>query len=247
METGQMTPSEFLIAGDSLVKCNPLFTWKAAASKRMSVAHLPVEQQYLFATKLPSYNRVADLRVVDNLQSFSQSGLPGDDGYCLPVSSITIKEEENVVEDDIVIVHDYDKLASKGTSTSIDVRGRTGCTREAKDERFYTLCITYDKFYRTPRVFFYGNDRNGGSLSSEAMFEDVFRDYSGVVSLEPFPHTGKMMMRIHPCQHASAMRNIIKTLVDSNSDYRPSVEHYLLVFLKIIACVVPGMEYDHCW
>lgn len=239
-DTGQITPSEFLVAGDALVRRNPLFVWKPAGTGR-SVNHLPIERQYLLATKLPSYSRVADLRVVERV--FTGHGC---EGYCLPHVG---GKESNEDDDDIVVVHgdehtDGEAGMKKKSRVSLHGQGSSGRS-EAGNDRLYSLCITYDKFYRTPRVFFHGSNRNGGSLSSEAMLEDVFRDYSSVVSLEPFAATNQMMMRIHPCQHATAMRNVINTLVESDGTYQPRVEHYLLIFLKIIACVIPTIEYDY--
>ncbi len=248
-ETGQLTPEEFVAAGSALVARNPLFQWKAAATS-MSVAHLPIDKQYLVATKLPSYTRVADLQEVEQQVHHVSllSGLEGDDGYCLPLSGRKCKEDGNEEEEEgIVMVYGEDESDSEigqKAAVTVTLRGKSG-TRTAGHERFYTLCITYDKFYRTPRVFFYGHDRNGSSLSGEKIAEDVYYEYLRVVTMESMPHSGNQMMRIHPCQHAKAMHNVIKTLVESDPDYEPKVEHYLLVFLKIISCVIPTIEYDY--
>ena len=249
-ETGMLTPEEWVAAGNGLVSRNPLFQWKAAATS-MSVAHLPPDKQYLVATKLPSYTRVADLQEVEQQVHHVSllSGLEGDDGYCLPLSGHKCKEDGNKEEEeDIVMVYGEDESDSKigeKAAVTVTMRGQGHHDGTAGHERFYTLCITYDKFYRTPRVFFYGHDRNGSSLSDEEIAADVYYEYRRVVSMEPMPHSGSQMMRIHPCQHAKAMHNVIKTLVESDPDYEPKVEHYLLVFLKIISCVIPTIEYDY--
>jgi len=110
--------------------------------------------------------------------------------------------------------------------------------------RRYDVSLTYDNYYRTPRVWLYGYDENGSALDPSATFEDVMQDYAKrTVTIDPHPHISRSDASIHPCQHGAAMLNIIKALQESGST--PTVDQYLYIFLKFIQSVVPTIEYDY--
>ena len=245
-ETGQLTPHEFVLAGDFLCERNPLFSWQKASSGSTNKSYLPADKQYLWATKLPSYSRVADL---DDAHLKQVASNLDEEGYCLPMSSRG--QQRGDEGDDIVFVFDeklnieeYEEKEKERASSEISEI--TSNTIQGDSTRYYNFAIVYDKYYRVPRVFFYGCDKNGSILSADAVFDDVFRDYSHkTVTLEPMPASGQLMLSIHPCQHAKAMLNVVKSLIACDSDYTPQVEHYLLIFLKVIQCMVPTIEYDY--
>ena len=56
------------------------------------------------------------------------------------------------------------------------------------------------------------------------------------------PHPLRPCVAGHPCKHAPVMKKLIESM---GGDAAPSVEHYLFVFLKFIASVVPTIEYDY--
>jgi ubiquitin-like-conjugating enzyme ATG3 len=58
--------------------------------------------------------------------------------------------------------------------------------------RRYDVSITYDKYYRTPRVWLFGYDENGSPLKPEAIFSDIMQDYAKkTVTIDPHPHISK--------------------------------------------------------
>lgn len=57
-ENGQLTPEEFVLAGDYLVFKFPSWAWCAAASPSQRVSHLPAEKQYLITRGVPCRRRV---------------------------------------------------------------------------------------------------------------------------------------------------------------------------------------------
>ena len=111
--------------------------------------------------------------------------------------------------------------------------------------RTYDLSITYDKYYQTPRVWLHGYDESYISLDPKRTLEDISVEHAKkTVTIDPHPHTGVACASIHPCKHGSVMKKLIEqTVTVTGQD--PSVEHYLLVFLKFIASVVPTIEYDY--
>lgn len=58
-KTGQITPEEFVAAGDYLVYKFPTWSW-APASPSKRVTHLPDEKQYLVLRNAPCHTRVDD-------------------------------------------------------------------------------------------------------------------------------------------------------------------------------------------
>lgn len=59
-ETGQIIPSEFIAAGDQLVKACPAWQWKPAISEDAINKYLPKEKQFL-VTDAISNKRINDI------------------------------------------------------------------------------------------------------------------------------------------------------------------------------------------
>ncbi|ORX48599.1 autophagocytosis protein [Hesseltinella vesiculosa] len=112
--------------------------------------------------------------------------------------------------------------------------------------RTYDVFITYDKYYRTPRIWLFGYDEDRRPLTSEQVFEDVNADYvKKTVTIEPHPHTNLHLASIHPCKHAEVMMKIIERMSTSSHGDEIRVDQYLIIFLKFISSVVPTIDYDH--
>ena len=110
--------------------------------------------------------------------------------------------------------------------------------------RTYDISITYDKYYQTPRVWLNGYDERRGVLDPKKALEDISAEHAQkTVTIDPHPHTSVPSASIHPCKHGPVMKKLIDMMAKPGSD--PSVEHYLFVFLKFIASVVPTIEYDY--
>lgn len=110
-------------------------------------------------------------------------------------------------------------------------------------QRRYDISITYDPYYGTPRIWLFGYNEKGTTLTIEQIYQDVMQDYAKkTVDQQAHPHTGKDHASIHPCQHATAMLSFISALRASGKV--PIVENYMFVFLKFIQSVVPTIEYD---
>merc|ERR1719473_1993446 len=76
--------------------------------------------------------------------------------------------------------------------------------------RTYDLSITYDKYYRTPRLWLFGYNESGGPLVPEEIYEDVLSAYvSKTVTIDTHPLTGVPTTSIHPCRHAEVMKKTI--------------------------------------
>ena len=111
--------------------------------------------------------------------------------------------------------------------------------------RTYDLSVSYDKYYQTPRVWLHGYDERRNALDPRKTLEDISAEHARkTVTIDPHPHTGAPSASIHPCKHAPTMKRLVDGVFAATGN-APKVEHYLLVFLKFIASVVPTIEYDY--
>jgi ubiquitin-like-conjugating enzyme ATG3 len=254
LSKGQLTPEEFISSGDALVLRCPIWSWSGAASRAHSKPHLPSHKQYLIARNIVSIMRVADMdaKVEDEF-----------DDYCLPSIEIASERGGSCGGDDDAVLVDIDtdgngieKCASTQqqqcdnsddiSELADSVAGNLSLSSDEKERetRYYEISITYDKFYRTPRVFFSGYQRSGAPLCGEQLLQDVNQENSRrTVTLDPHPHTGKIQASIHPCQHANAMLTIIRGLAE-DSGITVGVEVYLFIFLKFLHSIIPSIDFD---
>lgn len=114
--------------------------------------------------------------------------------------------------------------------------------------RTYDLSITYDNYYRCPRIYLKGFTEDGEPLSPEEMLSDVMQDYvqrTATIESHPGDPSAGPHISIHPCRHAHAMKRILDGLASEGSASLPPVDHYLFIFLKFIASMIPTIEYDY--
>jgi ubiquitin-like-conjugating enzyme ATG3 len=100
--------------------------------------------------------------------------------------------------------------------------------------RTYDLNITYDNFYRTPRLWLFGYDERQRPLSEDDMYEDVSQDHlNKTVTLEQHPHLPPPpRLSVHPCRHAEVMKRIMDMVAEDGRELE--VHSYLIVFLKFV-------------
>lgn len=163
-----------------------------------------------------------------------------------PVSTAAVAAP---AEDEYADMDDYedDSLALDDAAVAADSSpaGQKGITNdEVVSARRYDVSITYDNYYRTPRVFLFGYDETGSPLPTDRIFDDIMQDYANrTVTIENHPHTSRPQASIHPCQHGAAMKRVIEAL--NEVDRVPSVDQYLFIFLKFLQSVIPTIEYDY--
>jgi ubiquitin-like-conjugating enzyme ATG3 len=113
--------------------------------------------------------------------------------------------------------------------------------------RTYDLSITYDNYYRTPRIWMTGQSASGHPLTAKETMEDVITDYANrTVTMEAHPHLSGPHASIHPCKHGAVMKTIVRNLVSmtNGDDAGPAVEMYLFIFLKFVSSIIPTINYD---
>jgi len=256
-KTGQLTPEEFVHAGDYLVHKFPTWTWGAASpGKRRDF--LPENKQFLVTTHVPCKSRAttsdAGLELVDD----------GQDEWLVNQHKPEAKPEE----DGPVDVEDLDALGIE-EDEPVGETSAPGSTAE----RSYNVYITYSTSYRVPKAYLSGFDSGGAPLPPKEMFDDIVGDYKDkTVTIESAPFQSNLtLISIHPCRHAGVMRMLLdkadaRALAESEAAQSEAagaagaaegdgaeweeipqglrVDQYLVIFLKFIASVTPTIEYD---
>lgn len=158
-------------------------------------------------------------------------------------------EEEDVPDlDDLEIEDDGGVLVVDPSALPAAPPVAAGANAEKQTDfvraRTYTVSITYDKYYQTPRMWLFGYDEDNKPLTHPQIFEDMSRDHAKkTVTIDPHPHIPSVShASVHPCRHAAAMKRIIDQIESTGKTMRP--DQALFLFLKFISSVIPTVEYD---
>lgn len=251
--TGEISPDEFVQAGDYLVLKFPTWSW-ASCPKHLQKSFLPVDKQVLITKHVPSYQR-ADTLIGSYDEEEEEED--GESGWVNPKSHVKKATAEEIEE----IVVDDDTDEELGDFDDLEIVENSDTLRK------YDLYITYSTSYRVPKLYLVGYNSNGIPLLPKQMFEDINSDYKDkTATIEPLPvGVNVTAVSIHPCNHSNVMRVLMKhtktltlsepsesSVTESKTDPAESTEvptiradQYLIIFLKFIASVTPGIEYDY--
>ncbi|KAJ5794820.1 Autophagy-related protein 3 [Penicillium paradoxum] len=233
--TGQITPEEFVLAGDYLVYKFPTWAWADASSPAKRVSYLPDNKQFLVTRGVPCHRRLNDNfagdagledEIVRDFLSGGDGGEgttsgDGEDGWLRTGGGRDAEADRDKQEARLRDVRTVDESGNLGEQEDDDeipdmededdddeaiIRG----TKESL--RTYTLYITYSNFYRTPRLYLSGYESPSEPLKPHLMMEDIVGDYKDkTVTLEDFPwfDNSVKMASVHPCRHASVMKTLL--------------------------------------
>ncbi|KAI4193827.1 MAG: hypothetical protein LQ350_008125 [Teloschistes chrysophthalmus] len=233
--TGQITPEEFLLAGDYLVYKFPTWSWSDASPFNKRVSYLPAGKQYLVTRGVPCHRRLDDNFAGDAGQEEAMvqdgfeggagvgTGRGGDDDGWLRTGGMGASQEARVR--DVRTLGEGGEVQPGGEEEEEEIpdmedeeddeeaiiRDPNGKGTSAPT-RTYTLYITYTPYYRTPRFYLSGYTSPSQPLPPAQMMEDIVGDYADkTVTLEDFPFFdhGVKMASVHPCRHASVMKVLL--------------------------------------
>ncbi|VUC21554.1 unnamed protein product [Clonostachys rosea] len=230
-QTGQITPEEFVAAGDYLVYKFPTWSWGDADSESRRVSYLPPGKQFLVTRNVPCHRRLDDnfagdagheeALVNDGDDFKTGANTDGDDDGWLRTGGLassqplkakqvrTVDEAGNAEKDDI----DDDDIPDMEDEDDDEAIIRdAGPDSKNGGRRTYTLYIMYTPYYRTPRLYLSGYLPNGQPLNPQSMMDDIVGDYKDkTVTLEDFPFFANniKMASVHPCKHASVMKTLL--------------------------------------
>lgn len=295
--SGEISPEEFVEAGDYLVYKFPTWQWSSAPDK-LKKDFLPPDKQYLITKHVSSYQRaVTYLGIKSDLDEDEEELEDGwvkshkinNDTSRLKTGALGENSGGNTNDnDDANEINDIDELidenAEEQSSEDENDFEELVETNANSNLRKYDLYITYSTSYRVPKMYLVGFNSNGIPLLPKQMFEDISGDYRDkTATIETLPVSyNTMSVSIHPCKHSSVMKVLMAHAAASKKTENPAdlaglaeqtgslnlkdevpdrdfgedvdieenvpgvrVDQYLIIFLKFIASVTPGIEYDY--
>ena len=157
------------------------------------------------------------------------------------VSKMPADEYEDM-EDESLALDDVSTVNGSSSSTAADNTVRA---------RRYDVTITYDNYYRVPRIWLFGFNENGSGLSTHEVYQDVMQDYANkTVTIDPHPHLSNTHASILPCQHAPAMLNILTALKEvtyAYTVYQQCISSVLTLYINYIytICTIYTIHTQH--
>jgi ubiquitin-like-conjugating enzyme ATG3 len=297
VEKGVVTPEEFVVAGDFLVRQCPTWAWQGGDEK-CKKPYLPRDKQFLVTRNVPCRERASAMEAYagkekhltgddegwveaggdgksrDGEEDFKETIPDMDRGLTDDFASVSFtdadaptraEEKDDETRDDhrseassdAPDMEDFVDVAAEEEEDEANLESAARAGVSASDPatpgderilktRTYDISISYDKYYQTPRVWLRGYDEKRRPLDPRMCLQDVSSEHAEkTVTIERHPHTGASSCSIHPCKHGSVMKKLIDAAAKRSNGNVPAVEHYLLIFLKFIASVVPTVEYDY--
>lgn len=269
-----LTPQEFVVAGDYLVRACPTWKWEAGdASKARN--YFPQDKQYLVTRGVPCLSRASDIEKYDPRSEFALGG--DDEGWVAthqdPASAAATAA--SAAADDIP---DLDDTPSAAAGSSGQAAGASSSPAAAADEddlpdiedlelvepedeaalpapsagggegikrtRTYDLYITYDQYYQVPRFWLVGFDEAKQPLTPQQVLQDVSEEHARK-TITLDPHPH---LAVNAASiHPCRHAEVMKKLADNMAAGGSTLplEQYMVLFLKFIASVVPTIQYDY--
>jgi len=258
----RLTPSEYVAAGDFLVHAYPTWSWEAGDASETK-SHLPKDQQYLITRNVPCYQRAAAVTGVAD-QTEALIDIDGEESWlaperCGPAGAAadddipTIGEDprpaaQEEEDDSIPDIDDLELADDEADQAALPAEGRMQSATEPDNirrTRTYDIMITYDKYHAVPSIWLVGYDEDRQPLKPQQIMEDISSDHARkTATVDRFPHARISAVGIHPCKHADTMKRLCE-MHSAGGGKSLQVDHYMVLFLKFIASVVPTIEYDY--
>ena len=225
-KTGILTPDEFVKAGDYLVEKYPNWSWFNTQTGHKTMNFLPKNKQMLICNRV-FCNKNQNILLEEDSEGIIVARNVDDEKI------ETVKEDES--EDDLdlgefELDEDFDDIA--GVKGEIDGRN------------YYNLSITYDNYFRTPRLWLMGFDSSNYPLSNNKIYKDISIEHSKItVTIENHPfYKDIQYISVHPCKHSHVMKRLLEEGRKNGKEI--GVEEYFLYFLKFVSTVMPNLDFD---
>lgn len=255
-EEGVLTPEEFLLAGDFVTQKCP--TWKWAANKSHLVDYLPNNKQFITTTvpclsRVSSYYKQSSNYVENKLNDDWTEPIFDQNKEKTQVKDICFNKDENKGKTVVINeIDDYMSLEIEPVDNEVaevtDPTNNECLIVEIEDgivkSRTYEVTITYDYYYRVPRLWLIGYSESGNPLSVNDIKEDIVLDYyDKTVTIEKHPFLDQLCVSIHPCKHSVLIKAMIKNA--ENCGKKLEVEKIILLLLKFFSSIIPTIKYDY--
>ena len=226
LQTGMLTKEEFTLSGNMLIKNDPSWEWVREGECLI--------KKHILCNKIQLEE---DLNAEEDINVYNLKNDQIDNTIEKPSNIETNQSKSMYEDDDFLAGFEDDELLTDDIST---------VPNEYNDKNhYYNVSITYDKYYRTPRIWFEGMNAYNEYLSQEEIYSDFMIEYIKVsLTLEQHPILNLNCVSVHPCKHAFAMQKMFAFELEKKEPSEIKIEHYLVHFLKFASCVIPQLEFD---
>jgi ubiquitin-like-conjugating enzyme ATG3 len=229
LKTGMLTKEEFRLSGKKLIQNDMSWSWnvpgECLVKTRILCNKIQLEQDINASDDINVFNLKNETETSETLKNVDEEdeedeevdGEESDDGFLAEF------EQDDLLENDPGTVH----------------------TEYNDTNHYYNVSITYDQYYRTPRIWFEGIDAYGDMLSQKDIYSDFMIEYIKVsLTLETHPILNMNCISVHPCKHAFAMQKMFAFELEKKDESEVKIVDYLVHFLKFASCVIPQLEFD---
>ena len=260
MEKGQLTPEEFVEAGDQLVSKCPTWKWTGCEDDKKDVHKtMPRDKRYLVMTGARCEKRASEMNCdgeeeeVEGDWTNTFIGMQSSQQETAEMTDAPAASASKNDDSDSDSAPDMD-MDNDGGGVLEDEEDPSAVTSAAVVlARNYDIHILYDNYHYTPRVYLQGYNEKGDRLTNSEMFEDIYKDYMDkTATIETHPYTEAPMVSIHPCRHAETMKSMIERLRDAHetrlieagadeseiATFGVSPDKALFIFLKVCFVVL---------
>ena len=238
LETGMLTKEEFTLSCNKLIQTDPSWSWmkggECLMKKRILCNKIQLEQDINADEDINVYNLKNETLKTDVLKT---------DVLKNETETETLKNDEDdsdtESDDFLADFENQDLVLNDAATAEIDYEN-------ISKNHYYNISITYDQYYRTPRIWFEGTDAGGGLLTQNEIYSDFMIEYIKVsLTLETHPVLKINCISVHPCKHAFAMQKMFAFELEKKEASEVKIEDYIVHFLKFASCVIPQLEFDN--
>jgi len=202
-KTGMLTPEEFVQAGDFLVENYPNWQWYSFQSgKKKLMNFLPKDKQMLINNSIRC-NKNQNIILEQNEYGVYDVTIKNDQSYnddsrqsCNDDNRQSDNDDFDLADFEIDDFAGSDPASIKNDDKPVDKTNK------------YNISITYDNYFRTPRMWMVGFNHHGVPLSHEKMLKDISIEHSKItVTIEEHPFYNDLhYISVHPCKHGHVMK-----------------------------------------
>jgi len=257
-EQGVLTPEEYVKAGDFLTSKCPTWKWCSATQGKLKCDYLPENKQYLQTSHVPCPKRAKDvdltsktseIDVGDGWVETNVEFLKEKNKEIVDIDQDKIKKDKPVIIDNTKLLQEnyFDVEVVNDDNVQFDDNNNEIIVVDSTDNviltRSYDVSITYDYYYRVPRIWLVGYNEQGLPLKNDEIYQDIMPEYQErTVTIETHPHTDIKCVNVHPCHHSDLFKKMIENMELAGK--KLDVEIIIVLFLKFLHSIVPTIQYD---
>ena len=236
LETGMLTKEEFKLSCNKLIEMDSTWSWmkegECLMKKRILCNKIQLEQDLNVDEDINVYN------LKETVETAEATKTPETQETNVEISNKPEQNSDTESDDFLAEFENQDLVENDAATIKIDYDN-------LDKSHYYNVSITYDQYYRTPRIWFEGIDSGGMMLSQEEIYSDFMVEYIKVsLTLETHPIMDMNYISVHPCKHAFAMQKMFAFELEKKDESEVKIEDYLVHFLKFASCVIPQLEFD---